>query len=372
MIDTIGLYSPAISDAAADLVNDWPDTIERTGLRTSTGEVEYSITKSELRGSYDHRFSVRVTEQFAGSPVSVGTAAPRMLQVEGSIHKAILGHNVYGGPSTLLAGAQWLVGSLERRLGVELPPAGSWLVHRLDYAEAFDLGTSEACQEFFLSVQGGKYRRRVATIYTGQSIAWNGKVSGFKLYHKGPEFAKHDRTRFLRVLDSLEIAALQRQADGLVRCEVSARRKLKDDFGTWPRVDQVGDSYMSALYDREVAAFLGQSQSSIETVRTHKAVSRRLVEVYGSVRGNHLFGTWLQLAALGDAECRKSLARPTYYRHRKLLKDAAVTWIGADVQIVERLSLVPGDFSLRRSDRRRLTGEAPEVAAALALYRQAS
>jgi II/X family phage/plasmid replication protein len=372
MIDTVGLFSPPISDAAADLVNNWPETMARSGIRTATGEVEYLITKSELRGSYDHRMSVRVAEQFAAAPASEGAAQPRMLQVEGSIHKAMLGHNLYGGPSSLLASAQWLVASLERNLGVELPPAASWLVHRVDYAEVFGVGSFEAAREYLLSIRGGDFRRRRAVTYSGQSVSWNGTVSGFKIYHKGPEFAKHDRTRFLRFLDSLEIAALQKQADGKVRCEVSAKRKLKDDFGGWPRVDEVSDSYMPGLYDREVAAFLGQSQASMDIVRTHKAVSRRLIEVYGSVRGNHLFGTWLQLAALGDAECRKSMARPSYYRHRKLLKDAAVTWIGADVHIVERLSLVPLDFSLRRSDPRRLTGEAPEVAAALAPYRAAS
>jgi II/X family phage/plasmid replication protein len=372
MIDTVGLVSPGISDEAAELVRQLPDTMDRIGVRTATGEVEYSITKSDLVGSFDHRFSVRLAEDGAPGPASEGAGQARHLQIEGSIHKAILGHNVYGGPTELLPSVKWLVESLKARLGIDLPPAETWRLHRLDWAEVFDVDRFEVANEFFLNLSGGKYRRRQANIYTGQSIQWAGSVSAFKVYHKGPEFAKHDAPRLFKYVDRLDVAGLQGRANGLIRCEVEVRRKLKNDFGGWPTVDQVPADYVERLYDTEVSAFLGQSSSSMELVRTHKAVSRRLVEVYGSRLGNLLFGTWLQLAALGDAECRKALPHRTYYRHRKLLKDASVSWQGADVRIVERLSLVPGDFSVRRSDPRRLTGEAPQVIAALAPYRRAS
>jgi II/X family phage/plasmid replication protein len=372
LLDTLGFLSPEVSSEAFDLLSQLPDTIELMGVRTSTGEVEYVITKSALVGSYDHRIALKLGAAAAAGLESAGSGLTRRLRVDGSIHKAILGHNIFGGTEDLLASARWLVAALSRTLGVEMPRAEGWEVHRLDWAEVFELASYEACNEYLQGMVGSKYRRRQALTYQGQSIMWPGAVSAFKVYHKGPEFGKHDWARLRNHVRELDVTALQHKADRSVRCEVEVRSKLKNDFGRWPTVDQVPADYLPRLYDTEVGAFLGQSATAMETVRTHKAVSRRLTEVYGSTRGNHLFGVWMQLAALGDAEVRNGRARPTYYRQRKLLKDASVSWLGADVEIVERLSLVPADFSLRRTDPRRVTGEAPEVVKALAPYRQAS
>jgi hypothetical protein len=127
-----------------------------------------------------------------------------------------------------------------------------------------------------------------------------------------------------------------------------------------------------AIYDREVARLLREGYSTMKTVRKHHEVRDRLFEVYGdNLRlAGLLFGTWLQLAALGEKATRDHMARRTYYLHRKQLQEAGVAWHGADVRIVEVASVLPGDFSPVRSDPRRVTGEDAKVVELLAPYRR--
>ncbi len=108
----------------------------------------------------------------------------------------------------------------------------------------------------------------------------------------------------------------------------------------------------------------------MKTVRKHREVRDRLSEVYEPRLAALLFGTWLQLAALGEKVTREKLPGSTFRRYRKQLQDAGVAWHGADVRIVETASVLPADFSPVRSDPRRVTGEDPRVVELLAPYRE--
>ena len=66
--------------------------------------------------------------------------------------KAMMGHNVYGGPRNFQKACSFFVNLVEKLLGVDLPPSGNWTVHRVDVAHVFAL-TKPACKEFFDSIQ---------------------------------------------------------------------------------------------------------------------------------------------------------------------------------------------------------------------------
>jgi II/X family phage/plasmid replication protein len=133
----------------------------------------------------------------------------------------------------------------------------------------------------------------------------------------------------------------------------------------------VTQAYLEGVHDREAARLLKEAAGTMETVRTHREVSRRLQSTYQGELGNRLFGTWLQLAALGEKEVKRDMAARTFYRQRKQLIDAGCSWAATDV-IILKTSAVPQGFSPVRYDRRRLTEEAEQVKLQLYSYSRAA
>ena len=94
--------------------------------------------------------------------------------------------------------------------------------------------------------------------------------------------------------------------------------------------------------------------------------------MYSQKLSNHLFGTWMQLATLGERVVKHEMPARTYYRQRKQLTDAGCAWNASDVQIVPRHSTIPLGFAPVRSDPRRLTEEADQVKYKLQSYSRAA
>lgn len=372
MVDTVRLRSPHITEALAGSVA--AACVVRSAVELATGVVLYEFTTGSLEGSWDTRVSVRIKRQKWSKPDGKGHAMPidcaPYLEVEGSVHKAMLGHNLTGGPEDPAAACRWFLGDLARRLGVELPDAALWEVDRIDWAEVYDLGQFEAVQEYMHRMNAAVYPRRKVTRFGDEALFCPGYSSTVKLYHKGPEFHAHDWKRWTRV--GTEAAGqLQDLANGLLRFEVEVhRRKLEADGVRL--VDDLDRAYLEGVHDREATRLLREGQCEMEAVRTHREVKARLDAVYPGELAGRLFGTWLQFAALGEKVVKGSMNRATFYRQRKQLTDVGVEWLGADVRIVSTLSLVPDGFRPVRSDPRRLAGEHPAVAAALAAYREAA
>jgi II/X family phage/plasmid replication protein len=221
------------------------------------------------------------------------------------------------------------------------------------------------------SVQGASFPRRKARKYDLETVFFAGRTTTIKAYHKGPEFYQHDHKRLKNHLDPIELKILQDRAHCILRLETSIKtKKLADDFkGTKPLVGEITQKYLESVHDREVARLLKEGTTDMETVRTHKEVSRRLEVTYNEspLLANILFGTWLQLATLGEKEVKRKMSPRTYYRQRKQLTDAAVSWQTTDVYVAKH-SAIPFGFSPVRNDPRRLQGEAIEVQSMLRPY----
>lgn len=375
MLDTIKLRSPVLTvDQAVQIEQ---SCVRRSAVQIATGLVEYSLTTGLLEGTFDHRVSVRidreeypVIEEETG--VLLGMAQHPRLLIEGSVHKALLGHNVFGGPLEPVPTCCWFVDLIARLVGCPLADGLLWEVLRLDVAEVYELPSSEAVHEFTRAFALATFPRRKAHRYDG-SILFPGATTGVKAYHKGPEFKVHDFKRLQQAVSLNHAYSLQDRADKLLRWEVEIKaRKLRADYGHQPLVSELSREYVELLHDREVFKLLKEGAEEMETVRKHREVRDRLHDVYGSTLANMLFGTWLQFAALGEKVALEKMSRPTFYRHRKQLIEAGVTWNSADVHVDERPSLIPAGFSPVRSDPRRLTEEAPEVVKQLEPFRSAA
>lgn len=411
MIDTVKLISPRLRP---DLL----DYIRRKmcfgGSYECDGHPKREWTADELQGSYDHRTHFKIDES-SGS-----------ISLEGSVHKAIEGHNVLGGPEDLSAACRWYVHLLGCHLGVELPDGGEWLLRRVDVAEAFALGSPEQVAAFVDVMARASFGRRKGEHHARESVTWRAERTRLKLYHKGPEFRKHDASRLAaawltdaergisglvgngsscpEVLDSLEmsgvgdllagalsqsglanldlesksvvsevvngaVASVAALADLLIRVEVEFRRRyVADTFGKDCAVHFVDQEILARDYDREVEAVMKETRSELEKVGKSEDVSARLQQLHGVRLGSLLHGTYLRIAAHGEKRAREMMNRRTYYHHRSLLLDAGCDWTQSDVRLVD--IGIPSDFSLKRDSPYRVSGsESLPVLLALAPFR---
>ena len=374
-IDTVKLKSPSLGEKMVS-------TIERQCKRWqqvdgSSGEILYEITKGELLGSWDSRISVRpMREDYIlnknGRP-ELHACTPYII-LECSASKVMNGQNIYGNVVDFQATCQMLIEKISGLLGVTLPKAKMWIVRRVDWAENYAL-PFVAIQEFFEGIYTIQFPRRKAHKYGDHAVYFPGSTTTVKIYHKGPEFAKHDSKRmkwFLSLYYSQQfpgegmangqrlrkkLGALQRLANSRMRVEVEVHAdKLDADFGHKPHVDEVTDEYLTGLHDKEVKRLLREGKSGMNTVRLSKSVSERLNTLYGETLGNRLHGFWFQMTTNGEAECRKRYKPRTFYHNRKLLIDAGASWNCTDVKLIRSQGALPVDFVPLRTDPRLCTG----------------
>lgn len=471
MIDTVRLRSPFISAETAALVEQ--QLTRRTAVQMASGEVLYEVTSGELDGSFDNRIMVRLCrEELAEAPglrssakadttpevdprlllhpdpavqaerqrvallrakelVSVSRHRPIFrnmpcdpyLVVEGSVHKAMVGHNITGGPQNFQPAACWFVNLVASELlGVSLPHGSEWLVERVDVTETYNLyqpppgergdlamkGAYErafdAVSDFIGSLNRVEFPRRKRRCYGLEALQFAGTTTSFSLYHKGPEFAAHDAKKLrLREVSrrkwnakdggwidldvdpervgftAAELEELQTLANGIMRVEIAVKsKKLRADVesgllgvkGEKVRVVQVTDAYLQRVHDTEVARVIREGHKDMTTVRLEKEVSARLFAAYQPQLAGSLYGLWVRLSAHGEKEVRKGMAPRTFYRQRSQLVEVGCSWAGTDIVI--KHSNIPVGFSLRRSDPRRDAVEDPRITDLLARWREAA
>jgi II/X family phage/plasmid replication protein len=383
MLDTVKLASPYLVEDVALRIEGQLKL--RQAVDLPTGVVDYTFISGQLDGSYDHRISLQVSrerwvntlvkrERGGSYKVTELVPCPPFLQAEGSVHKAMLGHNVSGGPCDVRAALRWFVGFIADAVGQPLPDARYWQVRRLDWAEAFDLGSFAAVEEYIRGLSGAAYPKRKPVRHGSASIMFPGGTTTVKAYHKGPEFAKHDHARLQRSTLAPQGLArcLQEAANSVLRLEVGikARKLDADHAGIPPLVGQISEMYCTDLYTRETARMLREGQQDMETVRTYDAVQARLFSLYSRRLATGLMGTWVGLSTVGEEQLKRTLGHDTFYRHRRQLAAVSVSWHGTDVALVNRFTHIPADFSPTLRDPRRLTGEDPTILRLLAPYRE--
>ncbi len=359
MIDSLKLRSEPLSKAAVAAV---VEASERRCLFAPGGDLVWEITTGELVGSFDHRLAVRLRSDTLGRDC---------LEVEGSVHKHLLGHNVHGGPMDARPCGRYLVAALERHFGASFGDADSWEVRRVDVALPFDLGTEDAVEErinhekFMVANTTGKLK--IQTHPTGwNTVRSKGGAVRLKCYAKGAELHKHDGKRLRR--SECDYADLLAQASRIIRYEVEFYGPLISKVTTGGRLGTLDSAGLHHLAIWRMGEFLRENMGTINRVRTSQAVEKRLRDVYGIRLGGLLYGTWLKLATNGEENVRDSMNRATFYRQKKKLFEAGCVWVDTDVMRLELMSRVPSDFAISLSSPYYLGATAPQVDLALAPF----
>ena len=353
--------------------------VHRSAVDNSSGELLYEITSGSLEGSWDHRVSLRVLRtRLIPDPTDkrknkmIPVFCPPYLWLEGSVHKALMGHNVHGGPSDVVAPCSWFVEDLGDRLGVRLPPAAEWLAMRVDWAEVFRM-PREAISAYVRSLNSCEFPRRSVHRYGDESLLSPGFTSTVKLYHKGSEFFRHDYRRLNGVFDREELKELVKISGETLRVEVAIKkRKISSRYGRDCAVGRLELGWVKEVFDHEVKRLVREAAVDMKIVRDTHNVKARLESVYTGRQAAALFATWVQLAALGERSVKEDMSRrrSSFYDHRAKLLKAGVAWTGSDVVLGSADGRVPADFVPVRSDPRCANSEDPRVSEALEEHRR--
>ena len=342
-----------------------------------TGNVEWEIFNGTLIGSYDNRISIKLVDREIYSVLENGKMVTytRILEnykieIECSLHKAMLGHNVIGGSSRFKEQCKWLIEEFEKLIGMELPDAMSWEVLRVDTAEIFNVNP----EKYFKSVGHLYYPRKGKvgiTPHGNESFDISTTMIYFKAYDKGKEFKKHGYKVVSQVYGQAYADFLQKMANNILRIEVELRhKKLKAMYGHNPVVADIEDDDLKKVWDEEVAKILQFNldfKDGGEVYNTSDKVRTRLLDMCNSAReARTLLGTWTQLATFGEEVCKDMICGSTLRRHKSRLKEFGISWISTDIMLLNDED--PMQWIPIRTDKCCIEGEAPEVAYLLDKY----
>lgn len=336
MLDTICLKSPPLSDLNIAKISLHLE--RKIGITLKTGEVFYEFTSGSLAGSYDNRISCRIEDN--------------QIRVECSIHKLFLGHNCFNGypVEDFQLVIQGFVNFLQQVFEIEFPDPYFWEVKRIDVAAAFRLESNDL-SNYIYGLNNATYSRRRVQKYSDESIFFPGYTTSLKIYDKYKEYKKHDLKR-LKKFDEIFAYDVLNKSKGILRVEVSIKhRKFKYDFKKNEiLVKEITADYLNRIYDTEINRMYKECEN-MEIVRTAKEVNNRLKAEYAPRLAKILFATWFQLSTLGEITIKQDYDVKTLYRHKKQLKDAGISWLNTDVNILESM---PIPFRPYRSSPQRL------------------
>jgi len=367
MYDTVVIKSPAIDPETVQKILTFCRIYE--GVDIFTGELLYRFTSGELEGSYDYRIRIKVDNT---DWIKEGNQTPKRVQtywhiiVECSLHKLMMNHNCYGGPADIKRSIAYLVRFLEQVMYIKLPNYEEWELKRIDVAKIYHFNNKNICKKIVSNLRNSYYSRRKPRIFD-TSVMFSGSTSTVKIYWKGPEFEKHDYKRIkkyiLREVDKHwnkdncdllqhKLALLQKHFDQVLEkayriiryeCEIKPR-KLKEAFGSdTVLIKNLSDERLHDIANHELFRLMKEDEN-MEIVRRSDLVLERLHQLYGANQANALYSTWTKLVQFGEDRTKETISRATFYRHKKLLVEAGVSWFCSVVNL-KPFSIVPEDFS---------------------------
>jgi II/X family phage/plasmid replication protein len=143
-------------------------------------------------------------------------------------------------------------------------------------------------------------------------------------------------------------------------CEIK-QRKLKEAFESdTVLVKILNDEILHDIAEKELYKLIREREDdNMDIVRRSDLVLERLHQLYATSQANALYSTWTKLVQFGESQAKETISRATYYRHKKLLVEAGVSWMCSVVNL-KQFSVVPEDFSFT-SDSYVLDEVDPEV-----------
>lgn len=339
MIDTIVIISPNISEELAQKIESI--SVVRTGIDYLNGELLYRFTNKELKGSYDSSIRITVKREKYISEYDLRTKknitykviCEPYVEVETSLHKFFLGHNIIGGSDDLVYQVKELLKFINKQFNIYLPEFNGWVIKRLDYARVYNL--SDSINEFFKGFNNVYYPRRRCLKYDDTGLYFPGAYTTLKIYDKGAEFKKHDKKKLIKCMKLEKVKELEEISKGKLRIELEVHsKKLKHLYNDLPKIVDINIEDIKEQFEIEIKRTFKFGENKMKIYNNSKDVTNILKKAYGT-EGNLYLGTWYKLSIYGYETVKNEMPKTTFYRHIQKLKDVNVSWNHTDLRIEE-------------------------------------
>ena len=345
MIDTIDFITELSNEDYYKCIK-IEDSTTTYRVKNKTGEQIFSFTNAYLKGSYDSKISIRPSNELNNIRFSL------------SLHKLILGHNVYGGSMDLVSQLLYLKKVLKETIDIDIK-LEKIKIKRLDIARIYKLSNYKQVQQFIRSLQNVKMRTTEANIYkNGQTAMWNTGLWTFRVYDKYSEFEKHDKKRLQK--QNIDYKMINHIADGIIRIEYQARYKLLKRLYGEPDVN----IDMSLLYDElnkkieYINKMKGDNVKYLKKVYKFNDVKNRIENHVKKTSVGIILNAYFIITEFGEDTYRDmkrtkdGSVSSTFYRHMNILKDLNISLTKNNIEIKQDpdFKVVPLDFNLKNTD----------------------
>jgi II/X family phage/plasmid replication protein len=343
MIDTIKVISPIISDETYRVLK--AISFEKLEISNENNVILYKFTNIDLQGSFDRKIKIKLRTDRQDKFFSLDTGkyeiitkydADPFLEIEFSIHKFFMGHNIFGGSNNLLKYFEMFINFIEAQFNVNLPSFLDWEIRRLDYAETFKIPHVE---DFFKYMKNCSYPRRKTYIYD-TTIMFPGQTTTVRIYSKEHEFKVHDLNH-LRKNKNVDIIKLLRESKNILRAEVQINPKKMREIngGENMKISQYNENFkaIQGVYTTEICKIFKLKETN-RVYSDAKSVYNILHESFSSEKANSLFSTFTQISIFGLEEVRGKMPKSTYYRHLRIFKEIGISVVNSDIQIREEIN----------------------------------
>lgn len=339
MIDTVRFRTPIDGNTKK--------LIESIGRRTesydmSTGEIYYSFTNVNLKGSWETAIQLKVNEK-----VIIKGKQYYMLYVECSLHKLILGHNCYGGSDDLRKQLVYLQDILFKELYLHIN-LHEITITRIDYAYVWKLKNQQQSINFIHQLHKVPYRGKQPKEKYDTTAFWRTTNWSMKVYDKLSDFQVHDMKK------SNFTEKFYKKLPGLLRFEVTFRKKKLEDIHKKKnlKLDDINILLLKEFADEKIQyieSYIGENNdykrlNTFEKVMNELENSNQITKQMAS----RLLTSYTIINNIGLTGFKNMVSKATYHRHKSLLAEHGIDIVNGTIDLKTKYvqKLYPEDFKM--------------------------
>lgn len=340
----------------------------------SDGEVVFEYDNGQVKYSWNYNVLYKFTDEYwtyddKNKMPYLESGIP-YIQFEFSVPKVLCGHNLHSYGLSSVLDACWLVSKgFEKVYGVTLPPFRLWYCYRLDTCANFLLEGLGQVRNYLEYLQKLHYPRREPLRY-GTGIYFPSRTNTLKIYGKGWEFKKHDRTR-LELFDCDN--ELQTLANCILRVEIENKRKIRYEiekynaeskenaveglndwgiktFGGYPRFYDLCEVIdMKKEFERVLSVLLCGVHSHITD---SLSAENKLRAVYSARQSASFIAVYYTIVTQGELYAARHYNRVLLWRAKRAFRECGISLLQSDVVKMANKEEYgfPSDFTMALND----------------------
>jgi II/X family phage/plasmid replication protein len=334
MIDTTKIYSFISEEIYQNIKN---KSNIKCMYNLQTNQLFYEIINDSLNFTYDSRLSVRVSE--ATKYCKNGY----VLEIEGSPHKIICGHNCFNGIYNITDVVTLFITLVENAYNLTLPNIENWYLQRIDISKVFNLNTNKNVADYINNFRLLSYPRRNLKFYENESIYISGTTTTLKIYNKLKEFLKNDKKK-LMTYEDFNLTNFVDKIQGYVRFEIEIKKRKLVDFYNKKDIKILDVKYeeLEKIWEMEFMKMLKFKNEEVKYIKDKQEVLKRLQTFYNLRKANDLYSFFLSLKVDGENYIKQNMTKSTFYRKKSEILNLGID-ISGTFEIYENTNII--DFN---------------------------